>query len=101
MVVDLLLHDTNYPTQLICAFAHTKTSPAATRNKFYSQLETVTTSNSWLLGDFNARVGRRLSADSDAFGSVPSKTVGPWSLKNDNHQTLMALCYFTLRHRTI
>ena len=83
MVVDLLLHDANYPTQLICAYSPTNTSPAATRNKFYSQLETVTTSNSWLLGDFNARVGRRLSADSDAFGSVPSKTVGPWSLKND------------------
>ncbi len=77
------MHDTNYPTQLICSFAPTKTSPAATRNKFYSQLETVTTSNSWLLGDFNARVGRRLSGDSDVFDSVPSKTVGPWSLKND------------------
>ena len=49
----------------------------------YSQLETITTPNSWLLGDFNAIVGRRLSADVETFGSVSSNTVGPWSLKND------------------
>ena len=61
------LHDTIHPTQLICSYALTNLSPAATRNKFFSQLEAITTSNLWLIGDFNEIVGRVLGSDSEAF----------------------------------
>ena len=83
MFVKMLLHDTEYPTTLICAYAPTNTSRSDVRKKFYSQLETIATPNSWLLGDFNARVGRKLSSSDSAFGGLPSNIVGPYSLKND------------------
>ena len=83
MIVDLLLHDTERATPLICAYAPTNTSAATIRKKFYSQLQSITTPNSWLIGDFNARVGRKLGIADAAFGNMSSNTVGPWSLKND------------------
>ena len=83
MTLDILLYDTERPVTLVCAYSPPNTSPTHVREKFYSQLRTITTPNSWLLGDFNARVGRRLcDADVD-FGAEPSDTVGPWSLKSD------------------
>ena len=35
------------------------------------------------MGDFNARVGRRISDTNGDFGVAPSNIVGPWSLKGD------------------
>ena len=83
MFVNILLHDAQHPTTLICAYAPTNTSSSTVRKKFYSQLENIANPNTWLIGDFNARVGRKLSSGDSAFGSIPSNTVGPWSLKDD------------------
>ena len=81
MTMDILLHDEHHPVTLICSYAPTSTAPARIRDKFYAQLNQLVTSNSWLLGDFNARVGRRPSDTTS--GVESSNTVGPWSLKND------------------
>ena len=81
MTMDVLLHDARHPVTLICSYAPTSTAPARVRDKFYTQLNQLVTSNSWLLGDFNARVGRRPNDTTP--GVEPSNTVGRWSLKND------------------
>ena len=83
MLIDILLTDEVHPTTLICGYAPPNTSPSNTREKFYSQLDSIATANAWLLGDFNARVGRKLASSDADFGADPSNTVGPWSLKND------------------
>ena len=79
----MLLQDTEHPTTLICAYAPTNTSRSGVRAKFYSQLETIASPNSWLLGDFNACIGRKLCSSDSAFGGLPSNIVGPYSRKND------------------
>ena len=81
MTIDILLHDNHHPVTLICSYAPTSKAPAHIRDKFYSQLSQLTTPNSWLLGDFNARIGRR-AREMDS-GIETTNTVGPWSLKND------------------
>ena len=68
MLIDILLTDTSKPTTLICCYSPPNTSSANKRQKFYSQLESVANQNTWLLGDFNARVGRRLPAVDANFG---------------------------------
>ena len=83
MTLDILLHDTEHPTTLICAYSPTNTSSLQTRDKFYSKLREIATPDSWLLGDFNARVGRSLSNADVDFGADQCDTVGPWSLKGD------------------
>ena len=62
MIVDILLTDTSKPTTLICCYPPPNTSPAQVRHKFYTQLESIVTPNTWLLGDFNACAGRILTA---------------------------------------
>ena len=81
--LDILLHDTKYPTTLICAYSPPNTSSLQTRNKFYSKLREIATPNTWLLGDFNARVGRRLGSRDIEFGADHSDTVGLYSLNGD------------------
>lgn len=85
MSMEVLLHDANYPVTLICAYSPTNARKhSKARDKFYSQLRSVTTDNSWLMGDFNARVGRQMIDDPNGnYGAVPSNTIGPWSLKGD------------------
>ena len=84
MSMDILLHDANHPVTLICAYSPPNTRKhAKTREKFYSQLRLVATTNSWLMGDFNARVGHKICETNCDYGAVPSNTVGPWSLKGD------------------
>lgn len=83
LLLDILLHDTKYPTTLLCAYSPPNTSPLQTRNKFYSKLREITTPSTWLLGDFNARVGRCLSIRDIEFGAELSDTVGLYSLKGD------------------
>ena len=78
--MDILLHDNHHPVTFICSYAPNNTAPARICDKFYAHLNKLVTSNSWLLGDFNARVGRR--PIDTIFGVEPSNTVGPWSLKN-------------------
>ena len=63
MTMDILLDDNDTPVTIICAYSPTNTSSINIREKFYSQLRTVAKPNSWLLGDFNARVGRCPSAE--------------------------------------
>ena len=81
MTMDIFLHDVHHPVTLICSYAPTSKATAMIRDKFYAQLDQLVTSNTWLLGDFNARIGRRPSEA--ASGIEPFNTVGPWSLKND------------------
>ena len=81
MTIDILLHDVNHPVTLICSYAPTSKATVQVRNKFYTQLSQLVSPNSWLLGDFNARIGRR-SLDPSS-GIDASNTIGPWSLKND------------------
>ena len=83
MQIDVLLHNATHPTTILCAYSPTNSSSAAKRNKFYTQLAKVCSQNCWLLGDFNARVGRRILAHDNTFGGLPTVNVGPWSLKND------------------
>ena len=83
MTIDVLLHDENQPVKFICAYSPTNTSPARVREKFYAQLRTLVSPSTWLMGDFNARVGRRVHVSDSNFGAEPSNTVGPWSLKTD------------------
>ena len=83
MLVRMLLNDTKHPTTLICAYSPTNLSRSDVRTKFYTHLDAVASANSWLLGDYNVRVGRRLGQSDSAFGGFQSATVGPYSLKND------------------
>ena len=83
MTMDILLHDTEQPVKLVCAYSPPNTASTRVREQFYSQLRTVVTPNTWLLGDFNARVGRRTNVADSNFGAESSNTVGPFSLKND------------------
>ena len=80
MTIDILLHDVNHPITLICSYAHTSKATVQVRNKFYTQLSQLVSPSTWLLGDFNARIGRR-SLDPSS-GIDASNTIGPWSLKN-------------------
>ena len=81
MTMNILLHDEHHPVTLICLYAPTSKATAMIRDKFYAQLDQLVTPNTWLLGDFNARIGRRPSEA--ASGIEPYNTVGPWSLKKD------------------
>ena len=81
MTIDVLLHDINHPVTLICSYAPTSNATNEIRNKFFAKLDNLVSANSWLLGDYNARVGRRTNATS--LDVEPSSTVGPYSLKND------------------
>ena len=81
MTLNILLHDSHKPVTMICSYAPTSKAPAQVRNKFYTQLQRLVNPNVWLLGDLNARVGRRPSES--AAGIEAYNTVGPWSLKND------------------
>ena len=83
MTIDILLHDTKQPVTLICAYAPTSTSSFAIRKKFYTQLDKLVTPYTWLLGDFNARMGRKLHESDANFGAAIRNTVGPCSLKGD------------------
>ena len=83
MTMDILLHDNTNPTTIICAYSPTNTSSNRIREKFYSQLRTVAKPSAWMMGDFNARVGRCVSEADAEFGAESSVTVGPWSLKGD------------------
>ena len=83
MTMDILLHDNNNPVTMICAYSPPNTSSLRVREKFYSQLRSIAKPNSWLLGDFNARVGRCVSEADGEFGAERCDTVGPWSLKGD------------------
>ena len=84
MTMDVFLHDKDNSVTLISAYAPPNTALADTRKKFYSQLRTIVTPSSWLMGDFNARVGRRTGYDVN-FETIEIffSTVGPWSLKGD------------------
>ena len=81
MTMNILLHDEHHPVTLICSYAPTSKATAMIRDKFYAQLDQLVTPNTWLLGDFNACIGRRPSEA--ASGIEPYNTVGPWSLKKD------------------
>ena len=83
MLVDMLLYNASRSTTLVCSYSPTNSSSSAVRNKFYTQLAKIATPNCWLLGDFNARVGRRINSANNTFGGLHSNVVGPWSLKND------------------
>ena len=83
MTIDILLHDAKQPVTMICSYAPTSKSSSILRKKFYAQLNKLLTPNSWLLGDFNARVGRKLRASDANFGAAIQNTIGPWSLKGD------------------
>ena len=83
MTMNILLHDNNIPVTIVCAYSPPNTASARVREKFYSQLRTVAKPTSWMLGDFNARVGRCPSDADTEFGAERSNTVGPWSLKGD------------------
>lgn len=82
ITMDVLMHDSKHPVTVICAYSPTNTAGTQVREKFYSRLRDVVTPHSWLMGDLNARVGRRADPDSD-FDIQPSDTIGPWSLKGD------------------
>ena len=83
MSVKVQLQDKCQPVTLICAYSPTNTSPPASHENFYSQIRQILTPNTWLMGDFNARVGRRPAEEDMKFGAEPSNTVGPYSLKSD------------------
>ena len=82
MTIDILLNDNATPTTIICAYSPPNTSPKRIREKFYSQLRTVAKPTAWMMGDFNARVGRSVCTDGELDGES-STVVGPWSLKGD------------------
>ena len=75
MTIYILLHDTKQPVTLICAYAPTSTSSFAIRNKFYTQLDKLVTPYTWLLGDFNARMGRKLHESDANFGAAIRNSV--------------------------
>ena len=83
--MDILLNDNTNYTTIICAYSPPNSSSNRTREKFYSQLRAVAKPSAWMMGDFNARVGRCVSstgADTEA-ATETSTTVGPMSLKGD------------------
>ncbi len=82
ITMDILIQDSKLPTTLICAYSPTNAATKQAREKFYSRLRDVMTPQAWLLGDLNARVGRRPAAVQD-FDVQPSNTIGPCSLKGD------------------
>ena len=83
ITMEIYLNDNNIPVTIICAYSPPNTSSNCTRRKFYSQLRRITKPSSWLLGDFNARVGRCTSGADEDYGAARSNTVGPRSLKSD------------------
>lgn len=83
MTLSILLRDNKQPVTLICAYSPPNTASVQAREKFYSQLRGITTTSSWIMGDLNARVGRKVCDEDIEFGAEPCDTVGPWSLKND------------------
>jgi len=102
ITMDILLHDPKHPVTVVGAYSPTNTSSKQTREKFYNRLRDIVTPSVWLLGDFNARVGRR-TPDQNS-GVQPSITVGPCSLKgdivpNENGALLLDIASdFNLRH---
>ena len=83
LTMDILFQDNNTPVTIICAYSPPNTSSVLIREKFYSQLKAVAKPTSWLLGDFNARVGRCPAETDEDFGAERCNTVGPRSLKHD------------------
>ena len=83
MTMDIFLHDNNTPVTVVCAYSPPNSAPTRVREKFYSQLRTVAKPTAWLLGDFNARVGRSISNTDEEYGVEHYNTVGPRSLKGD------------------
>ena len=82
ITMDILIHDSKLPITLICAYSPTNAATKQAREKFYSRLRDVITPQAWLLGDLNARVGRRPASVQD-FDVQPSNIIGPCSLKGD------------------
>ena len=82
ITMDILIHDSKHPVTLICAYSPTNVATKQAREKFYSRLRDIVTPRTWLLGDLNARVGRRpiSSLDCDV---QPPNIIGPCSLKSD------------------
>ena len=83
MSAKVKLLDKKQHVTMICGYAPTNTSSLVSREKFYSQVRELVTPNAWLIGDFNARVGRTPTDKDIEFGAEPSLTVGPYSLKGD------------------
>ena len=82
LTMDMLICDRVHPTKLVCAYSPTNSKKKTTREKFYSRLNDTVTPSTWLLGDFNARVGRCPSQHSEQ-DIRSSHAVGPCSLKGD------------------
>ena len=82
ITMDILIHDSKHPVTLICAYSPTNSATKLAREKFYSRLCEIVTPRAWLLGDLNARVGRRPVSDLSC-EIQPSNVVGPCSLKGD------------------
>ena len=59
LTINMFLDNNTNPTTFICAYSPPNTSPSRIREKFYSQLRKIAKPTTWLLGDLNARVGRR------------------------------------------
>ena len=59
ITMDILIHDSKHPVTLICAYSPTNAATKQAREKFYSRLRDIVTPRTWLMGDLNARVGRR------------------------------------------
>ena len=83
MTMDILLHDNNTPVTVVCAYSPPNSAPTRVREKFYSQLRAVAKPTAWLLGDFNARVGRAPTDTDEEYGAARYNTVGSRSLKGD------------------
>ena len=86
IMMDVLLHNYIHPVTLIYSYSPTNTRKHdKLRATFYSQLRSVTTTNSWLMGDFNACVRRSVNdlTDDYDYGVVILNTIGRWSLKDD------------------
>ena len=48
MLIDILLHNNNHATTIICSYSPHNTSSATVRRKFYSHLDKLVTCNTWL-----------------------------------------------------
>jgi exonuclease III len=82
ITMDILIQDSNHPVTLICAYSPTIAATKQAREKFYSRLRDIVTPRAWLLGDLNARAGRRPASNPD-FDVQPPNIIGPCSLKGD------------------
>ena len=82
ITMDILIHDSKHPVTLICAYSPTNSATKQACEKFYSRLRDIVTPRAWLLGDLNARVGRRPVSNLDCDVHPPDVT-GSCSLKGD------------------